>query len=183
MSVDLDEVISHSVGTFVELNPQGSTKSEPLPEIDNVSFLEEEWKNELEVKSMFVWPFLLIFYALIELFFFNMCCYSNFYSLGWFNGRGYLGGFNQRNLIRMAVILSQPMPSLVYFASKLFSKSSIILVLVFLALIYCFTISISPLELSTYLYQIPSHPMRMNSSPFYLLNSLISGLQVIICLS
>ena len=54
MSVDLDEVISHSVGTFVELNPQGSTKSEPLPEIDNVSFLEEEWKNELEVKSMFV---------------------------------------------------------------------------------------------------------------------------------
>lgn len=89
---------------------------------------------------------------------------------------------NQFNPIKIAVILSHPTPSLVSLAINLSRSSST----VFLKSLPFYinkplTRFTRPSEFYTYFYQIPSHPMIINSSSFDLSNYFTSGSHVIIC--
>lgn len=87
------------------------------------------------------------------------------------------------NSINTAVMLSQPTSSLVYLATKESSKFFKIRdpsLPIFLSLPILVTMGWLSL---TYFYQIPSHPMIINSSSAERLTSVTSGLQMIGCSS
>lgn len=87
------------------------------------------------------------------------------------------------SLMRIAVILSHPIPIEVSLAKRSFNKFYIMTLLSFFIFNYDFKTSINPWLFSTYLYHIPSQPTIMNSSELSLSMTWMSGLHVIICYS
>lgn len=85
-------------------------------------------------------------------------------------------------MIKMALILSQPSPVFVSLANNIFNISSIIFLGYLLILYWLRNKLTNPNVLSTNFYQIPSHPITINSSYVAFIGIyFISGLHVIIC--
>ena len=90
---------------------------------------------------------------------------------------------NHINQIKIAVILSHPVSSLVSAASKESNKFFKITTPSILAFFSFQTLVTNGWASFTYLSHIPSHPMIINSSLGFLSNSVISGLALISCSS
>lgn len=84
-------------------------------------------------------------------------------------------------LIKIAVMLSQPIPDVVSPATNVSIRSDTTFFLSFSLVSCSFTISMIPWLSSTYRSQMPSQPINTNSSYFLLSTFLTSGLQMINC--